>query len=197
MFPYLQEVKNLVETELGTKVAFWRSDNGTGEFGVTYQNWLKQQGIQHEPCPPYEKWMNGVVERATQEINKIATSISSEANLPIEAWCIAVEHAFWIRNRLPTSALPYGPPNDSPVGRHITPFGAWKDKPPNVSRVKVFGCKAIVKYPSELHRSKFSPAIIEKEGLWIGLTSTHIAKILDPQTHTVLLRSILKMRNQM
>jgi transposase len=44
-------------------IVFVRADNGKSEFGLGFQDYCKEVGIQFEPRPPYKHSMNGVVER--------------------------------------------------------------------------------------------------------------------------------------
>ena len=57
------------------KVTVVRCDNGKGEFGSEFQAYLKEEGIRIEPCPVYKHSMNGVAERTTGIIDKLARSM--------------------------------------------------------------------------------------------------------------------------
>ena len=107
-----------------------------------------------------------------------------EAKLPLSMWCYATEHSVYLHNRVPTSALPFGP-EDSPTGRNITPFAAYRNRLPDLSKLKVFGCQAYVPFPKDLKPQKFKPKMREEEGIWVGLTSAYIAKILDRKTFQI------------
>jgi hypothetical protein len=192
IFPHLQEIKTTVEKETGEKVVYWRCDNGRGEFGSTFINWLAKEGIQHEPSPPNEHWLNGVVERAMQEVNKIARTLIFEAKLPQSMWCYATEHAVWLRNRRPTDALPFGPIEDSSAGKEKTPYAAYTDRLPNLTNVRVFGCKAAIKYPPALYPQKHQPMIRQEEGIWVGMKGNHLALILDRLSHQIRTSTVVK-----
>jgi hypothetical protein len=62
--------------------------------------------------------------------------------LDLEFWAKMVNMAIYIKNRCPTKAV------DSK-----TPQEAWTGKKPNVSHLRVFGCKTYVHIPDE-KRSK-------------------------------------------
>jgi hypothetical protein len=177
LFPIIKELQNLIERETRKKIAFFRADNGKGEFGKALQEELKSLGIKFEPSPPYEHWLNGVVERAIGIIDKIARTLLFEAKLPHNFWCYAVEHAVWLKNRLPTSALPYG---DSPTA--ISPFEALYLKQPNLSKARVFGCKMTIHLSSVKHIGKYTENI--KPGHWIliGMQGSSVYKALDLDT---------------
>ncbi|RFU24469.1 hypothetical protein B7463_g11868, partial [Scytalidium lignicola] len=64
--------------------------------------------IQLELSPPYKYSLNGVIERMMQTVNKFARSMLYQAKLPHGFWCYATQHVVWLRNRILTTALPYG-----------------------------------------------------------------------------------------
>jgi hypothetical protein len=98
----------VVERETRVKVEIVRADNGTGEFGQIVQDHLSDEGMKLEASPSYKHSMNGVIEKAMQEIFKLIRSMIDEASENL--WCLAAEHAVYLRNREPTSALPWGLP---------------------------------------------------------------------------------------
>jgi len=61
----------------------------------------------------------------------------SGANFSSDYWCHAINHAVYIKNRLPHSALP----------GHITPFQIYISRGLESSHIRVFGSHATVKQP--------------------------------------------------
>ncbi|GKA17843.1 ribonuclease H-like domain, reverse transcriptase, RNA-dependent DNA polymerase [Tanacetum coccineum] len=59
-------------------------------------------------------------------------------NMPQNFWAEAVRHAIYILNSVPTKAL-----------EDITPYEAIKQRKPNLEYLKVFGCIAYAKVPSQ------------------------------------------------
>ncbi|GJU47968.1 ribonuclease H-like domain, reverse transcriptase, RNA-dependent DNA polymerase [Tanacetum coccineum] len=59
-------------------------------------------------------------------------------NMPQDFWAEAVRHAIYILNSVPTKAL-----------EDITPYEAIKNRKPNLENLKVFGCIAYAKVPSQ------------------------------------------------
>jgi hypothetical protein len=137
VFPLLKEIKLRVELETGLKVVFVRADNGKGEFSQTFQDHLKENGIQFEPSPAYKHSLNGVIERAMQDVNKLIRTLLYQAKLPETWWDYAATHAVWIKNRTPTSALPYKSMDAA------TAFEAYYDKKPDVKNLRVFWLRGI------------------------------------------------------
>jgi hypothetical protein len=125
----------MVELEMGNKIQFVRADNGKGEFSLAFQDELKAAGIQFEASPPYKHSMNGVVERAMQTVNKLARSMIYEAKVPVEMWDYAIEHAVYLKNRMPTAALPHGPNNNTTKNHNkwpVMPYKAYTGKKPDL-----------------------------------------------------------------
>ena len=115
--PKFRELLSLIEKESGCECVFVRSDNGKGEFGAVFQELLAQKAIQFEPSPAYEHALNGVIERAMGKVNTKILSMLFHAKLSNIFWDYAAEHAVWLLNRLPTTALPYGEYSEA-----MTPF---------------------------------------------------------------------------
>ena len=81
-----------------------------------------------------------------------ARSLLFDALLNKEFWCYAVEHAIWIKNRVPTSALPW-PRNHENTA--ITPHEAYTGKLPDLAMLKAFGCAATPINTKEKKPQKF------------------------------------------
>ncbi|KAI1004535.1 hypothetical protein K3495_g3674 [Podosphaera aphanis] len=152
----IKEVSNLfkqiiamVEVQSENKVWYIRADNGKSDFGPAFTDYLNERGTQFEPCPLYKHSMNGVAEREIGVLATYARSIMFEAQLPHQFWDYAIEHAVWIRNRLPTSALPFGP-SESTTSTWEIPNAAWYEKLPKLQNLRSFGCVATLAYPKAL-----------------------------------------------
>ena len=59
-----------------------------------------------------------------------------DADLPKDFQCLAIEHAVWVKNKVPTSVLPFG---DGRFGTAKTPYKAYNNKVLNLANLKVFG----------------------------------------------------------
>lgn len=165
-----------IETFTQQKVALVRSDNGRSEFGSEFQAYLKEKGIIFEPSPPYKHSLNGVVERAMAEVNKIARCLIYEAKTPELFWCYATEHALYLKNRLSTTALPWGEYKEA-----RTPFEAFYGKQPDISSLRPWGCVAYPFYPPEKHPKKLDPRI-RGQHMFLGLRGNRIWKFLNLDT---------------
>ncbi|KAI0994531.1 hypothetical protein K3495_g13650, partial [Podosphaera aphanis] len=149
-----------------------------------WQTWLKELGIQFQPSVPYKHSQNGVAERAIATIFNISRSMVYHANIQWKKfWCIAVEHANYIRNRTPTTALPFGP-EGSLTSKSCTPIMAYTTDKVHLENLKIFGCAA---FPKRLHKldgpSKLEPKIQgEEDYLFIGMQGNSIFKLTHRKT---------------
>lgn len=185
--PKIQEIVQIVKKETGEEVAYFRCDNGSGEFGADFKEWLRPQGIRHEPSPPYKHSLNGVVERAIQTMDNIARSMIFEAKLPLIFWDYAVEHATYLKNRAPTEALPWkiqGTKTSPAYPGAITPYEAMHGVNAKYMQLSTFGCAA---YPKVLADTpgKFTPHTRE-EHVFIGMRGNSIYKLLNCRTLKVI-----------
>ena len=183
VFPALLEIIAEIETYLAraaqgrpTPVVVIRADNGTGEFGTTFQNRLKETGKQFEPSPPYTHSLNGVVERMMRVVNERLGSMVYQAKLASEWWCLGIEYAVWLRNRCPTRALPF-----KAVEEEI-PQWAWSNERPKLGKARTFGCAA---YPliqsSDPARRKGTPHIRENM-IFVGLKGESVWLLANVHT---------------
>ncbi|KAI0992438.1 hypothetical protein K3495_g15747, partial [Podosphaera aphanis] len=173
----LKQIIASVELQSGNKLCYMRADNGKSEFGPAFTDFLKERGTQFEPCPPYKHSMNGVAERAIGLLSTYARSMLFEAQLPHQFWDYAIEHAAWIRNRVPTSALPFGPVHSS-TGKWNIPHAAWYERPPKLDNLRPFGCVATLVYPKALMPQKWTPKTREGTSIFIGMRGESIHKML-------------------
>ena len=153
------------ELESGEKVTL-------GEFGALYRANLG--AIQAEYSPAYKQSLNGVAEASMWRINVFIISMLYQAGLHHTLWCYAAEHAVWLKNRLPTSALPFG---DLPG---TTPWEAYHGAKSSIKELRVFGCAAY-----SLNRSRKSStfdARSSEELVLVGMDGSKVYKLLNPST---------------
>ncbi|KAI0992753.1 hypothetical protein K3495_g15432, partial [Podosphaera aphanis] len=181
--PSIKEIVAHLQLSCGGKTAFFTADNGSGEFGQQWKDWCKELGIETQPSPPYKHSLNGVAERAIGYLVQLAKSMIFHAQLDWKYyWCYAIQHAMYIRNRLPTTALPFGPENTRP-GSNFTPISAFSDKNTNLDKLRIFGCAAFpLRFKeTKIAPSKFSPNI-QTEWIFIGIHSNTIWILLNRKT---------------
>ncbi len=138
VFEKFKQYKVLVENEIGHKIKVLRSNN-KGEFvSKKFNAFLMKCGIQRQTSVAYSPQQNGVAEHASRTIMECARSMILAQGLELEFWGETVNKAVYIRNQCPTKAF------DSKTLRE-----AWSGRKPDVSRLRVFGCKAFARVPSE------------------------------------------------
>jgi transposase InsO family protein len=119
-----------------------RSDNGGEYVNKDFSHFLQEKGITHLPVPPYTPQYNGVAERLNRTLLDIARALLAEAELPKRFWAEAIFHAAYLNNRAPTKA-----------NNNRSPFELWTGQRPNLSHLRIFGCKALMRKPEKkLHK---------------------------------------------
>ena len=131
---FVEQVENLSVY----RVKSLRSDNGTEYSSQAFAEYCEIKGIKREYTIPYTPQQNGVAERANRTIMESVRSMLYHANLPLIFWAEAVSTAVYLKNRSPTSHL-----------KDITPYECWYKEKPDVSNIKVFGCKSYVHIPDQ------------------------------------------------
>ena len=171
----------MIEQDTGDKVVMVRADNAKGEFGPEFQNRCKEDGMQFEPCPAYKHSLNGVSERAVYTTDCKIRSLLFDSKLLIDLWCLAAEHAIWIKNRVPTIALPFG---SGRLGTLKTPYKAYTKQVLNLEHVKAFSCAAYPILPKGKHPQHFTYR--HRPGhILVGMQSSKIWKVFDLGNQTV------------
>jgi len=133
-----------VELETGHKLKVLRSDGGGEYTAGGLQSFLKDKGIKHELTTADTPQHNGVAERMNRTLVERVRTMLIDAELPDAYWWDALRYATHLHNVSPTRSL-----------SDCTPEESWSGNKPDVSRLRVFGCKAFVHIPDKL-RGKLS-----------------------------------------
>ncbi|KAI8421244.1 hypothetical protein MSG28_008301 [Choristoneura fumiferana] len=143
------EVKNkfrifqsTVERETGAKIKILKSDNGKEYVNAEFSRYLQNEGIQHQTTVPYSPQQNSIAERTNRSILEKVRSMLSDSSLSPAYWQDAAEMAVYLKNRSPHRAL-----------NGKTAYEKWYAKIPNLSHLRVFGCRAFIHVP-ECNRKK-------------------------------------------
>ena len=179
--PKFRELLSLIEKESGCECVFVRSDNGKGEFGAVFQELLAQKAIQFEPSLAYEHALNGVIERAMGKVNAKILSMLFHAKLPNIFWDYAAEHAVWLLNRLPTTALPYGEYSEA-----MTPFQAYFGRRPDLRDTRIFGCEAY-QINRDRQKTTIDPKILKDKLIFVGIKGNRVWRLLNIDTQKEIL----------
>lgn len=144
----------MVTAQFGHKIIKLRSDQGAEYMSNNFKDFCRQKGIQLTPTMRYTPQQNGVAERMNRTLVEKARSMLLEANLSKNMWGEAVLTATYLTNRSPTQVL-----------EKETPAEMWFLQKPNISKIRVFGCKAYVHIPQE-KRKKFDAK--SEENVMVG-----------------------------
>ncbi|GJR17050.1 ribonuclease H-like domain, reverse transcriptase, RNA-dependent DNA polymerase [Tanacetum coccineum] len=149
-----------------------RTDRG-GEFTSNeFTQYCKENGIARQLTAPYSPQQNGVVERRNRTIMSTTRCMMKATNMPQNFWAEAVRHAIYILNSVPTKAL-----------EDITPYEAIKQRKPNLENLRIFGCIAYAKVPSQ-HLTKLDDRSIKM--VYLGNEQGSKAyRLFDPTTQRV------------
>jgi len=125
-----------------SKVCRIRVDGG-GEYASRekFLEYLAEEGIIREVSAPYSQQQNGISERCNRTVLDPARSMLKHAGMPNKLWAEAVSTAVYIKNRLPSRALP-----------NSTPFERWTRKKPDISHLRTFGCLAFAWIHGDLRK---------------------------------------------
>ena len=123
----------MVERLTSLKIKFFRSDRG-GEFmSHEFTKFLEEQGITRETSAPRTPQQNGVAERMNQTLVNGARSLLRHSGMSKGFWAEAINVAAHVLNRAPRKGLDWR-----------TPYELLFGKVPEVSYLRVFGCRAWV-----------------------------------------------------
>lgn len=144
VFKSFIEFKKAVENETERKIKCLRSDNGMEYMSTKFEEFCKDNGIQHQLTCVYTPEQNGVAERANRTIIEKAKCMLFDSDLEKKFWAEACNTAAYIMNRTPRVRL-----------ENKTPIEMWSGEKPNVSNLRIFGSKMMVHIPKE-KRQKWS-----------------------------------------
>ena len=123
----------MIEKQTGSKIKFFRSDRG-GEFmSDEFTKFLEEQGITQETTAPGTPQQNGVAERMNQTLIGGARALLHHAGMSKGFWAEAMGVATYVINRAPRKGLGWRMPYELLYGQT-----------PDVSHLRVFGCRAWV-----------------------------------------------------
>ncbi|GJX08294.1 zinc finger, CCHC-type containing protein [Tanacetum coccineum] len=171
-FDTFKEFKKSVENELRTSLRIFRTDRG-GEFTSNeFMQYCKENGIARQLTAPYSPQQNGVVERRNRTIMSTTRCMMKATSMPQNFWAEAVRHAIYILNNVPTKAL-----------EDITPYEAIKQRKPNLGNLRIFGCIAYAKVPTQ-HLTKLDDRSIKM--IYLGNEQGSKAyRLFDPITQRI------------
>jgi hypothetical protein len=134
-----------------------RSDNGSEFKNLQVEEYLEEEGIEHEFSAPYTPQQNGVVERKNQTLVDMARTMPREYKTLGQFWLEVVNTTCHAVNRLYLHRLLKKTTYELLTGNKL-----------NVSYFHVFGSKCYILVKRGRH-SKFAPKVVE--GFLLGYDS--------------------------
>ncbi|GJS61311.1 zinc finger, CCHC-type containing protein [Tanacetum coccineum] len=122
--------KTEVELQQNDLVKTLRTDRGGEYYDPVF---FQSVGIIHETTAPYTPQQNGVAERKNRALKEMVNSMLSYSGLSEGFWGEAMLTACYLLNRVPNKR------------NKTTPYELWYKKRPNLSFLRVWGCRAIVR----------------------------------------------------
>ncbi|GJU83399.1 zinc finger, CCHC-type containing protein [Tanacetum coccineum] len=122
--------KQEVELQRQDLIKVLRTDRGGEYYDPVY---FQSTGIIHQTTAPYTPQQNGVAERKNRTLKEMVNSMLSYSGLSEGFWGEAMLTACYILNRTPNK------------NSKQTPYEIWTKKVPNLTYLKVWGCRAVVR----------------------------------------------------
>lgn len=152
----------------GRMIRRFHSDGGGEYLGFDFQLDLAEEGITFTYSTTASQQQNGASERLNLTLLNKAHAMMGGSELTKKYWPEAVIHANYLRNRSPVASL------------KTTPFEATTGRMPDLSHLRVFGCKVWYRQGSQ---AKFKTFVDDKAipGTFLGFEGNHIIRILNDQ----------------
>ncbi|GJS07785.1 RNA-directed DNA polymerase, eukaryota [Tanacetum coccineum] len=122
--------KQEVELQRQDLIKVLRTDRGGEYYDPVY---FQSTGIIHQTTAPYTPQQNGVAERKNRTLKEMVNSMLSYSGLSEGFWGEAMLTACYILNRTPNK------------NSKQTPYEIWTKKVPNLTYLRVWGCRAVVR----------------------------------------------------
>lgn len=109
---FKQYKANLAQQSPSTRICKLRSDRGGEYLSAEFDKYLKNQGIERQLTMHDSPQQNGVAEHLNGTLVSVARAMLLGRNLPKFLWAEASNYAVWLKNRLPSRAIPGHTPHD-------------------------------------------------------------------------------------
>ena len=146
------------------KIKRLRTDNDSVYVSAEFKLFTSGAGIEQEQSSPYCHEQNGIAERYWRTVQTMAHCLLETAQLDLRYWAFAFAHAAYLKNRVPHSGIDFEIPYQRLTGRQ-----------PDLSDVRIFGCKAFAFIDPNL-RKKLDPKA--QELLYVGHDATSKSYLL-------------------
>ena len=148
-----------------------RMDNAAEFRSKTFEDFYTAIGIHLTYSVPYEHSQNGLAEAYIKKLQMVARPLLLHAKLPATLWGHDILHAAMLLRLRPTLLNP------------ITSQELLTGCTPNVSHLRIFGCRVWVPRPEPLRQTI---SVHKEESVYIGFDSPSIIRYFVPSTGALL-----------
>jgi hypothetical protein len=124
---------NLTRQHPNAKIRKVRSDRGGEYLSMEFEKYLKDHGIVRQLTVHDSPQQNGVAERLNRTLVTHARAMLIAKDMPLFLWAEAINYATWLKNCLPSRAIP-----------GHTPYSLIHKSKPSLALAHEFGCKVYV-----------------------------------------------------
>ncbi|WVZ97460.1 LOW QUALITY PROTEIN: hypothetical protein U9M48_042997 [Paspalum notatum var. saurae] len=158
VFGFVRDLVLRLRNESHKAMRAIRSDNG-GEFrNSRFENFCRDQCLEHQFSSPDTPPQNGVVERKNRTLVEMTQTMLDEHRTPRRFWAEAVNTACYIANRIFLRAF---------LGK--TSYELRFGRQPSVKHLRAFGCRCFVLKKAG-HLDKFESRCLD--GIFLGYASS-------------------------
>jgi len=163
----------VIQNEKGCRISTIKSDHG-GEFrNERFDKFCEKQGIKHNFSALATLQQNGVVERKNRSLEELARTLLNAIDLPKYLWADAVSTTCYVLNRVLIQPI-----------LKKTLYELFKGRKPNISHLKVFGCKCFILNNGKNNLGKFDPKA--DKGIFLGYSlHSHAYRVYNKRTMIV------------
>ncbi|KAD5960670.1 hypothetical protein E3N88_12142 [Mikania micrantha] len=130
---------------------------GTEFKNHTLNSFCESKSITRQFSAPRTPQQNGVAKRRNRTLIKAASTMLSDAKLPITFWTEVVNTACYAQNRILIVK-----------SHNLTPYEIWHKRKPFIGYLKPFGCQCTILNTKD-HLAKFAEKSVE--GFFVGYSS--------------------------
>lgn len=172
VFHKFVQFKVYIEKQTGKSIKAIRSDRGKEYVNQQMIEYFHKHGLHHQKTVAYSPEQNGIAERCNRTLVERARALLCQANLDSKLWAEAIYTAVYCKNRSPTIAL-----------NKKTPIEVWTGDKPDLSHMRIFGCRAFVHIP-KCQRKKWDNKA--KEMIFVGYSvESKGYRLMDPNTSAI------------
>ena len=157
----------------------YRIDGGKEYGGKKLVQHLKEQGTLPEITTPYTPEENGVAERTNRTIFSKVRSAIEDSGLLLELWPEVLLSAVYVTNRIATSSLDKMTPVEA-FKHQVQPGLSDADYMPDISHLRIIGCKTYVNTPKERRVKSAKLAPHAQEGYLVRFEGSKIYRVYLP-----------------